>query len=121
MQVKKILTLSSATAASLGTLLGKLTFLSSLVPLGRQHTRPLQQNLKGHFDFSWKNRHQVISISPQVEEVLLWWSSLQKLQRGMTLQTPSTKAHVTLITDACTTGWGANLGSQANPLALAAR
>ena len=108
--IQPIMTTGSATAAKWGTLIGKMTFLSTLIPRGRLHLRPLQHNLKTQWNFNWRNRHQVIRLSKDAFKTLKWWVTLKNLRQGTPLQTsPPT---LQLFTDACLDGWGAHLGTQ---------
>ena len=100
--------MGQATAAKWGTLIGKMTFLSTLIPRGRLNLRPLQHNLKRHWDLNWKHRQVAIPVSYEVRQALQWWLDLTNLRQGVSLRisTPILQ----LFTDACLQGWGTHLG-----------
>ena len=87
--------------------LGHLTSLEKLVPLGRLHMRPLQFNLKERWQQSTQPQTTRVQISPEARQALAWWTDKTNLLTGTPLRRDPPSTH--LFTDASNVGWGAHL------------
>ncbi|KAK7898748.1 hypothetical protein WMY93_019601 [Mugilogobius chulae] len=87
-------------------LLGKLTSVTQVVPLGLLTLRPLQRWLNNFHLDAELHRHRRIQVSWQCLCVLAPWRSRQYLLRGIRMGAVVYRREV-VTTDACPTGWGA--------------
>ena len=88
-------------------LLGHMTSLERLVPLGRLNMRPLQFCLQDQWSAATQPPSDLVSLSQPARRSLLWWLDPAHLLRGIPLQPPPPT--VRLFTDASTAGWGAHI------------
>ena len=87
-------------------LLGTLTSVAAVVPLGLLLLRPLQRWLNGHHLDAERHRHRRITVSKECLLALVPWRDRAYISRGVPMgQVPSRREIVT--TDACPLGWGA--------------
>ena len=86
------------------SLLGIITAIQDLTPLGRIQARTIQFHLNSH----WKNRKfllQRVPVTPDIKEALLWWTEPANVLCGTPLQRPLVTEIIT--TDASLEGYGA--------------
>lgn len=97
----------SASARQLSALLGTMESLSTLVPLGRLHKRPLQR----HFAQRWSPTRNAwddqVPLGEWFLEATDQWLDLRWLQTGVPLVPPTPQLQ--LFTDASHHGWGAHV------------
>ncbi|XP_074544637.1 uncharacterized protein LOC141804210 [Halichoeres trimaculatus] len=87
-------------------LLGKLTSISGIVPLGLLSLRPLQRWLNGFRLDAKRHRCRKLRVSRQCLHALAPWRDRAYMLRGVPMgSVPSRRETVT--TDACPLGWGA--------------
>lgn len=87
-------------------LLGKLTSMTSVVPLGLLTLRPLQRWLNGfRLDAKW-HRHRKLRVSQQCLLALAPWRDRAFLLSGVGLGVAPARREI-ITTDASLTGWGA--------------
>ncbi|XP_077395323.1 uncharacterized protein LOC144031774 [Festucalex cinctus] len=87
-------------------LLGKLTSMTAVVPLGLLTLRPLQRWLNGfHLDAKW-HRHRRLRVSRRCLLALAPWRERAFLLSGVPLGVAPARRE-TVTTDASLTGWGA--------------
>ncbi|XP_077388987.1 uncharacterized protein LOC144026275 [Festucalex cinctus] len=87
-------------------LLGKLTSMTAVVPLGLLTLRPLQRWLNGfHLDAKW-HRHRRLRVSRRCLLALAPWRERAFLLSGVPLGVAPARRE-TITTDASLTGWGA--------------
>ena len=87
-------------------LLGKLTSISAVVPLGLLSLRPLQRWLNGFHLDAKRHRCRKLRVSQQCLLALAPWRDGAYMLRGVPMgSVPSRRETVT--TDACPSGWGA--------------
>ncbi len=95
-------------------LLGHLASAAAVTPLGLLHMRPLQHLLHSRVPrWAWRRGTLRVGISQQCRRSLSPWTDLAFLQAGVPLEQVS--RHTVVITDACSTGWGATCNRQAAP------
>ena len=96
--------LSQAPARQWARLLGLITCVQDLTPLGRVQARSLQF----HLNAFWKDRknlYQLIPITQAVKSDLQWWQQPSNVMCGTPLQPrPATEV---ITTDSSLQGWGA--------------
>jgi hypothetical protein len=89
--------------------LGLLTSVQDVVPLGRLYVRKLQI----HLNRFWCPRHILSVEIPMTEECrqqLHWWLRKENVMPGVSVNPFSPK--VQMFTDASNTGWGAHVGDK---------
>ena len=97
------------TAKDLHRLLGMLVFMASLVQRGRLRLRPVQRWAATSWCQTTRSWSDWITVPQWVLSEVAWWASPAILQ-GVPLAAKETE--VTLLTDASSSGWGAQLGSR---------
>ena len=88
-------------------ILGHLSSLEKVVPLGRLRQRSLQWQLKGCWSQAADSPSLPVPLTEQVREDLAWWLDDRNLTQGVPLGTPVPE--MLLFSDASRTGWGAHL------------
>lgn len=87
-------------------LIGMMTSVRRIVPHAALRSRPVQRCLldsRGpHGDLD-----RLIPIGQSARTALLWWSQLHHLRKGVLID--QVAPTLTLVTDACLTGWGGHL------------
>ena len=87
-------------------LMGKLTSIAAVVPLGLLSLRPFQRWLNSlHLDVE-KHRHRKITVSRQCLLALVPWRDRAYMLRGVPMGSVPSRRE-TVATDACPLGWGA--------------
>ena len=88
-------------------LLGHMTSLEKLVPMGRSHMRSLQFQLKQHWSQNQDSRYTKVPLTADILLDIIWWVDPDHLLIGVPLtQSPP---DMLLFTDASLKGWGAHL------------
>ncbi|MCP4366244.1 MAG: hypothetical protein GY800_13240, partial [Planctomycetes bacterium] len=87
-------------------LLGCLSALEKLVPLGMIRLRPLQYHFHSQWTASVDSPSVLVPVTDRVKTILHWWNTKSNLTVGvpMRLDTPSK----VVFTDASKLGWGAH-------------
>ena len=101
--------LSSARASLWASVLGVLTSLQDLTPIGRLQLRLLQY----HVNQYWTDREDLNILIPLTDECksfLRWWLDPQNVMQGVPFVTPP--AQLTIFTDSSNEGFGASLDAQ---------
>ena len=101
---------SFATARRLHAFIGQMESMSSLVPGGRVHKRPLQAAVRSRWaqaSQSWSTR---IKLGPWFSEAVSQWFVTDWALSGVSMTPPDPT--VTLYTDASIKGWGGHIGDQ---------
>lgn len=94
------------TYAAFLRLLGKLTSVTRVVPLGLLSLRPLQRWLNSfHMDAKY-HRHRKVKVTWQCLRALAPWKDRVYLTKGVPMGLVICRREV-VTTDACSTGWGA--------------
>ena len=102
--------LHSASARQLTALLGMMESLSTLVPLGRLHKRPLQRGLARQWSASRQSWDAQVVLGDWFLEATARWLDPIWLQSGVPLVPPTPQ--VQLFTDASSHGWGAHVADR---------
>ena len=100
----KFCTVPSATASQWSSLLGMLTSIQEVTPLGRLHARDLQLHLNNW----WADRahlHTLIPVTPACRAVFRWWLRPENVMCGVPLRPRA--PDVTIYTDSSLIGYGA--------------
>jgi hypothetical protein len=84
-------------------LIGMMTSVRRLVPQAALRSRPVQRCLLDSH-ISHGNLDRLVPISRSARIALLWWSQLHHLRKGVLID--QVAPTLTLVTDACLTGWG---------------
>ena len=107
-RISVLLNLRVSTAFFWLSLLGLLSSVTDVIPLGRLHLRPLQLYMLAHWAPASKNLKALIPVKHDLlDHHLRWWLDRKCTRAGMLLDIPDAQAH--LFTDASESGWGAHL------------
>ena len=87
--------------------LGHLVSLEKLVPYGRVRIRPLQWQLKQHWNQRLDHLYSPVPLDSQSRQSIQWWTNMGHLRRGVQLGTLDVEYY--LFTDSSTRGWGAHM------------
>jgi hypothetical protein len=100
---QNLLSSDRPTSRAIQRFLGKANFASIAVPQGRLRCRPLQRVCpKGP-----ANLFRRVTLSPEAQQSLRWWTTLKETSSPLLLPEPS----LTLTTDSSVMGWGATLSN----------
>ena len=88
-------------------LLGHMSSLERLVPLGRLRMRPIQWQLKSCWSAARHPPTYPVPITQAVRDSISWWVDDDNTTKGVPLHLPA--PDVRLFTDASKEGWGAHL------------
>ena len=107
-RISVLLNLRVSTAFFWLSLLGLLSSVTDVIPLGRLHLRPLQFYMLAHWAPASKNLKALIPVKHDLlDHHLRWWLDRKCTRAGMLLDIPDAQAN--LFTDASESGWGAHL------------
>lgn len=87
-------------------LMGKLTSVSTVIPLGLLYLRPLQIWLNGLGLHPQLHQHRSVQLSSHYLQHLRPWKDMEFLCKGVPLGSLPCRREV-VVTDALLTGWGA--------------
>ena len=107
-QIDEFLFYRQQSVVSWHSLLGHLSSVCLLIPVGRLRMRSLQLVLRSSWDF--EDKLVEVEWFPSNQEDLLWWSDLSSLLQGVSLEDDHPVLH--LWSDASDQGWGADLCDQ---------
>ena len=88
------------------SLLGVLSSLEKLVPLGRVHIRPIHFCLRGQFAIGIHSLDRQVTLDRPAATALRWWLCPPNVEPGVPLG--PFVLQVTLYTDSSTESWGAH-------------
>ena len=98
-----------STARRLSKALGMMESLSSLLPLGRLHKRPLQREFSARFTQSRDKWNKLIHTSLWLHHTVKQWLVPTWINHPVPINPPLPSA--TIFTDASEKGWGAHMDS----------
>ena len=104
-EAKKLQAADQVTALELSRLLGKMNAAIKAIAIFPHFYHQLQAELQLALNRSFQYHNTQISLSQEVREELLWWTTHFTNWNGQSLI--SKKPEVSLETDASRTGWGA--------------
>ena len=88
------------------SLLGKLTSIAAVVPLGLLRLRPLQRWLNGFHLDAERHRHKKVRVYQRCLLALVPWRDRAHISKGVPMGSPPSRREI-VYTDACPLGWGA--------------
>jgi ribonuclease HI len=88
------------------SLIGTIVAQERFIHLGRFYLRPIQWHLASHWSQRKDSPLQQVPVTPDIAQVLSWWTDPVHLWSGVPLHRPTPT--VRLFTDASTQGWGAH-------------
>ena len=105
--INRFLSLSCVTAREFLRLLGILTSLGDIVPMGVLHRRQIQWHLRASWNMATKSLSHLIPLPSSIKRHLRWWLDPTNVLKGVPLHTPLPQR--VLFSDASNFGWGAHL------------
>ena len=79
------------------------------MPYGRIRIRPIQWQLRLHWNQSKEKSSKLIPLDLQSRLAILWWTNRDNLRRGVPILVGTIDVEYYLYTDSSTQGWGAHL------------
>ena len=101
---------SKVVAVKWQSLLGLLTSLQNMVPLGRLHVRQIQYNLHSCWSPQKESQETLVPVWDSALQNIFWWLDPSNFFKGVPLHHP--EPQITVFTDASIEGWGAHSGDR---------